>query len=363
MYLQSDTAKLLAAALEVSVYVVPAEPGLTRAELVEVGRQQGLKDGEIGDAIGELERQCSLSARLMLPSNVFVTAGYLSHVEEPDLRNHAAFDAVVHELNELVRDVGAANARLDRVILVDRAAARSIARHDVEVAIAVLVLSGQLVEKDGTVRFASGGVRPVPSVVKEQGTLVRYHKPLKVRVLPTVRDVVARRGDGRPKTAEPFDTFADQLQYLGYGQFRLWWNRVVAELRRTDPSASPLAALVLAAALVEGVLTFVVKHARKRGFAVFGSADYEKDPRTWNISDLVASAARGGDTSILDVRSKLRTEMLIQTRHRIHAGRMLSEFAQGVPDLRPEEARAGKETAELVVRRVLDWLEKYPART
>jgi hypothetical protein len=32
-----------------------------------------------------------------------------------------------------------------------------------------------------------------------------------------------------------------------------------------------------------------------------------------------------------------------------------------VPDLRPEEARAAKESAEVIVRRVLDWLEKHPA--
>jgi hypothetical protein len=39
---------------------------------------------------------------------------------------------------------------------------------------------------------------------------------------------------------------------------------------------------------------------------------------------------------------------------------MLSEFPAGVPDLRPDEARDAKTTAELVVRRVLDWLERYP---
>jgi hypothetical protein len=40
-------------------------------------------------------------------------------------------------------------------------------------------------------------------------------------------------------------------------------------------------------------------------------------------------------------------------------GRMLSE--QRAPDLPPEEARAAKATAELVVRRVLDWLARYRA--
>jgi hypothetical protein len=71
--------------------------------------------------------------------------------------------------------------------------------------------------------------------------------------MPHVRDVIERRMDGRPKSAEPLGAFAEQLEKLGYGHFRLWWNQTVAELGRTDPTSSPLSALVLAAALVEGV--------------------------------------------------------------------------------------------------------------
>jgi len=45
----------------------------------------------------------------------------------------------------------------------------------------------------------------------------------------------------------------------------------------------------------------------------------------------------------------------------IHAGRMLSDYPAGPPDLRPDEARDAKATAELVVRAVLEWLQKNPA--
>ena len=117
---------------------------------------------------------------------------------------------------------------------------------------------------------------------------------------------------------------------------------------------------MLAAALVEGALTFVVKHARGRGLAVFRSPDFDKDPRAWKIDDLVTSAASGSEAAILDMQTKSRTETLIRTRQRIHAGRMLSDFPTGVPDIRPEEARDAKATAEQVVRRVLDWLQKFP---
>jgi hypothetical protein len=179
-------------------------------------------------------------------------------------------------------------------------------------------------------------------------------------VLPHVKDVIQRRTDGRPQSAEPFEAFAEQLENLGYGQFRLWWDQTVAELGRSDPHSSPLSALVLAAALVEGALTLVVSHARGLGLGVFGSNDFAGDPRTWRIEKLVTGAAH--NAAILDLQTKNRADGLIRTRQRIHAGRMLSAFPKGVPvpDLRPEEAREAKAVSEQVVRSVIDWLSKYP---
>ena len=70
----------------------------------------------------------------------------------------------------------------------------------------------------------------------------------------------------------------------------------------------------------------------------------------------------GGAAAILNPTVKLRAERLIVIRQRVHAGRMLSEFPGGPPDLRPEEAREARETAEIVVRSVLDWLSHHPPR-
>jgi hypothetical protein len=93
---------------------------------------------------------------------------------------------------------------------------------------------------------------------------------------------------------------------------------------------------------------------------VFRSKDFDREPRAWKIDDLVSSAASGSDVAILDELTRNRAVRLINTRQRIHAGRMLSEFPAGAPDLRPDETRDAMATAEQVVRRVLDWLEKYP---
>jgi len=175
-----------------------------------------------------------------------------------------------------------------------------------------------------------------------------------------VKDVIERRADGRPKHAEPLDAFADAMDRLGYGPFRLWWTQIVTELRHSNPQSAPVSVLVLAAALVEGALTFVVKHARELGLGVLGSKSFEDNPRTWKIDDLVSSAAAGRDSAILDGPTRQRADGLIRNRQRIHAGRMLSEFPGGVPDLHPDEAREAKAVTEQVVRSVLDWLGKYP---
>jgi hypothetical protein len=361
-----EVVQILQAAIEASVYIAPTEPGLNAAELSEVGKRIDLKEGEIGDAMPQVATQHfgGRDRRLLLNEALWHMPGHLIFGEDPDLRNPAAFDFVVAQLNDLSREVGAGRAQLDRRILVDRAQSQSLPRHEVEVAITLMLLSDQLIEKDGVLRFKNtqSGQRPLPSDGLNQAgrTNIRHSKAARSRVMPHVRDVIERRTDGRPPAAEPLAAFTEQLERLGYGHFRLWWNQTVAELGRTDPNGSPLSALILAAALVEGALTFVVKHAQTLGLGVFGSSDFTRDPKTWRIDDLVASAARGGEAAILDLQTKTRADGLVLSRQRIHAGRMLSEFPKGVPDLRPEEARDAKAVAEQVVRRILDWLEKYP---
>ena len=92
-----------------------------------------------------------------------------------------------------------------------------------------------------------------------------HSKPHKARAYPLVKEVIARRVDGRPQHAEPLDAFAEELERLGYPQFRMWWTQIVSELKQSNPSSTPVAIAVLAAALVEGALTFIVKHARASG--------------------------------------------------------------------------------------------------
>jgi hypothetical protein len=350
------------AALECSIFIRPAEPGLSYEELRELGRRLNYQDGEIGDAIHHAGL-AYLNTKRVVPGPDVTTSWVFYFREEPELRNLDAFDFVVSELNERVKADGVVRAQLERSVIAERAFSCGIPRDAVEAAILYQVMAKSLIEKDGFIRFShNSGVHEVPSKFYNQQPHHQIHrKPRRARVLPIVKDIIARRADGRPRFAEPLDAFADELEKLNFGMFRLWWTQTVAELRRCEATSTPLSAAVLSAALVEGALTFVVKHARSLKLEVFRSKDFDGDPRGWKIDDLIKSAASGSGSAVLDQQTRARAETLCRTRQRIHAGRMLSEYPGGVPDLRPDEARDAKAIAEQVVRCVLDWLQKYPA--
>jgi hypothetical protein len=360
-YMNQEIVSFLRAVLECSIFIEPTDPGLTYQEILEVGQRAGYLPGEVGDAALHAGEQSG--KRKLIPDRSTRHSWVFLSKEEPDYRDFAAFDFVVSQLNDRVREDGERGAQIHRQIVVERAMADGISRNAIEAAITYQVLADQLWEKDGILRFRHNGpVRQLPSVVLEQGGTrgAPMRREAMARAYPIVRDVIERRSDGRPQHAEPLDAFAEQLDKLKYGAFRLWWKQTVVELRRGDPNSSPISVCVLAAALVEGALTFVVRHARNLDLGVFRSKDFDGPPRNWKIDDLVSSAASGRNTAILDIPTKTRAETLIKTRQRIHAGRMLHDFPNGVPDLRPEEARDAKITADLVARRVLDWLERFP---
>jgi len=354
--------KFIAEALECSVFANPREPGLTFAEINEIGARAGFREGEIGDAFVTMGLQTmGRGSKLLEPERQTTVTWKVFLPETPEYRDLEAFDFVYSEFAELARNLGQAKAQMERDTLVSRAVSRGVSETGIEAAITILMLADHMVEKDGTLRFkmpvyANG---PLPS---EQ--MKAHHSAMsrdtRSQLLPIVKDIISRRTDGRPRHTEPFDVFAERLTSLGYAGFRLWWVQIVSELRRSEVQSASVSVCVLATALVEGALTFVVKHARTKQVGPFGSSNFERDPRTWRIDDLVSSATSGGPSSILDPATRSRADGLIQTRQRIHAGRMLSEHPAGVPDLRPEEARDAKQTADLVVRSVLDWLERFP---
>ena len=361
-----ETVRFVQDALECSIYLSPADPGLTYEEIHEVGSRAELGAGEIDDTLKTIspEHNKSRPPKLLPNSGTLGALGLFTLQKLPEYRNIEAFRFLYSQLNAAVKDQGADNAQLSRSVIVARAVAAGLAEIHIQAAIAICAFSRQAVVDGDRVAPARGWrYEQLPtqhrSVTTAPLSQNRFSEA-RERAYAITKDIIERRTDARPKNAQPLDAFAEALNHVGYGHFRLWWTQTVEELKRTEPNASPLSALVLAAALVEGSLTFVVKHARTLGLGVFRSSDFAREPQTWKIDDLIASAARGGDDAIFGELTRSSARKLVDTRQRIHAGRMLSEFPTGVPDLRPEEARAATATAEEVVRCVLDWLEKHP---
>ena len=346
------------AALECSIFVAPLEPGLSYDEIVEVSKRAGFQEGEVNDALPHVVHQTFGGDGRLEPNLQASHFDIFNWTLEPELRNLQAFDFVFSEFNQLIKLVGGKAARIERSVIVERACSQGLSRNDVEVTITILLLTKQLAEKDNLLMRPHGGIyEPLPSEQRRTSTIPR---PNLARAFPIVKDIVERRSDGRLRHAEPLDAFAERLSDLGYAPFRMWWVQTVNELRRSDSLSNPTAVTVFSAAIVEGVLAFVVRHARTISIGPMGSTTFEGDPRSWKIDDLVKSAASGGDNAILKHAVKSRADSLIASRQRIHAGRMLSEFPGGPSDLRPEEARQSKETAEIVTRAVLDWLDLHP---
>lgn len=357
----------LKACLECSIYVAPTDPGLTFEEIVEAGRSVGLQRGEISDALSQVTNAYGGSRRdrLMPDPNDVVMLLIFDNPVEPDYRNASAFDFVFAQMHESARAYGAQSAKLERTVIVERGAAQQIPRNDIQVAVTILVLQGILLEQDGILRYARGRegfAAPNAQLAQRRGhTPARRHEA-RERAYPAVKDVIERRSDGRPASAEPFEAFAEALASLGYGPFRIWWNQMVAEVRQASTQTAPVTATVLAAALVEGALTFVVAHARALDLPVMASKTFEGSPTKWRLEDLITSAGNGNEAAILDKPTQLRASMLITSRQRIHAGRMLAEYPGGPPDLQPEKARDALLTAEQVVRSIVDWLQRYPSK-
>lgn len=354
--MNQDLSALMREALMCSLFVDPRDPGLDDAEIFEIGRQARFQDGEIRDTFPHVSKEPFGRTRYV-PSHHDVLFSTIIEAGDPPLLDVAAADFVKGVLNERIRADGIQRARLDRDVIVARAVAAGHPHAAVEGAITCLAVALQVKLEDGAVvprqayglmELSSGRQRPSPFGPNR----------VRARVMELVRDVVARRTDGRPRHAEPLDAFPDALERIGFGKFRVWWLQTVSELRGRNPTSAPVACAVLSAALVEGALTFAAKYARDAQVGAFTSSDFDKPPQGWRVEKLIESAAAGGVAAILSPQLKARAEVLNRTRQRVHAGRMLGEHPGGPPDLRPEDGREAKATAEQVVRAVLDWLER-----
>src|ERR1019366_7159870 len=116
---------LISAALECSIYLAPDAPGLTHQELIEIGSRLGHQEGEIGDALASPLGHIEIRSGRYVPSDAMMVIYYNFHQpEEPDYRPIKALNFLHAQMAELAKAVGARNARIERSVLVERAAQR-----------------------------------------------------------------------------------------------------------------------------------------------------------------------------------------------------------------------------------------------
>lgn len=357
-----DAERFVRAALEASFYASPSEPGLTRDELVRLGSSFDKFEGEIGDAIRLLERRASFAWRgeRIRPQIDLSKLSDFNYTFESDPRRWEAFEFVFTSLDEAARRFGRDRASVERSVLIEQGIAEGFTRQDMELAISGLLLDEHVEDVDGRVKITlRGSSWARPSVTFRQRQRHESRHPFGdwlTKLLVPVQDIVSRRTDGRPASVEPLGAFGERLDSLGHGSFKTWWALLVGELRTLEPSRNPTALTVLAAALAEAALSFVVARAQREGATL--SKNLDASPRNWKFEALAASA-KSGQNPILDQQLYERCMRLNALRQRIHAGRLIEDSAAlPTPDLRPEEPREAKNTLEALVRCILDWLDR-----
>ncbi len=346
-------------ALWLTVFLQPRDIGLTLDELVEVLGRVGFERGEVLDGTKDYQRKLGPGSRLM-PRDDTSNSMILSLYDD-DLRDPQAFDYVLEHLRLLARKVTRGAAAASRDHIVAAGTATGLDSTAVDAAITTQLISANLVEQDGLVRLSPRGERwgsAVQAARQRKEPARRQYKEL----VEAVRDVMARRTDGRPKYAEPIKAFEDVLEDLDYGRFRMWWAQTATDLRMANEAYSATTVCVMAAALAEAALIFIVKRARDLNVGTLASATFKSEsPRQWSFDDLLKGAAAGQQDAVFNHAVRDRADRLNRIRQRIHAGRLLADIPTGpIPDLRPEEAREARETLDTVLRAILDWLEKHP---
>jgi hypothetical protein len=354
--------QLVKMALECSIYVQPKNAGLTMAEIQEAGRRLGRRPGEIMDAIGQIPFHFGGSK--YEPTEECVP-GDFNFFCEPDYRNPAAFDFVDLHLRDNQAEVGKHNSGVPRSVLVNHGVVKGLKENDVEIAVTMGLIVGHLVERGGLICLAPNQafyILATEQIAQNRNQPLSQKVQGRKELYEAVKDIIERRTDGRPASAEPIHAFEQELAGLGHDRFRIWWSRTASELRLANPAQMPMTVCILAAALSEGALTFVVKHARSLALGTMNSKTFGESPTRWSFDELLKSAAAGRADAIFDQKVHDRADRLNTIRQRIHAGRLMAEIPVGpIPDTRPEEAREALETLDIILRRIIDWIYAHRA--
>lgn len=342
-------------ALIASMVVDPHLPGLSFNELKNLGAQHNLLAGEIGD------KSKKYGVFRHTPDRIDFDVSQLNDCQygiwevnyQPEFRDLNAIKFIIEFFYNQSRSEGQANLGVPRNMLIARAVQQGIEEHDVDVAISLMLLSNAVKEIDGLIKPV--GV-PTKQDFSRRENLLYYRCTVK-QLLPEVRDLIARRSDGRLPAAEPIDAMESIIAKMGHPKMVIWWRHMALELRSCDPNKMPAVVTVFSAALAEAALSLVVQHAQTNSLSM---RNMPTAPTRWKFHELVKDA-KSGTAQIIDEPLAQRCLTLNDDRQRIHAGRHI-DSASPYPhvDFRYEQARDALATLDTLLRKVLDWYLANP---
>ncbi|MEQ8461739.1 MAG: hypothetical protein RLO52_34415 [Sandaracinaceae bacterium] len=346
-------------ALRATVFAAPTEHGLTWGELRELASRHDIGEGELRDALGS-HLHGRRDGRLVLADRDATDLVWF--FDRDEFRDVDAYQFVVDEFQAVAKTHGQRAAKVGRDVLLARAIDKGHTEKSVQIAIASYCVAQYLDEQE------DGLLTARPQIFQQRPRNTSEHSAphsagrggdSSLRQLVTqIEDIISRRHDQRPSSAEPLVAFEAELPKLGHGDYRMWWSHTRRELSVLSEVQTPTATIVVAAALGEAALSFVHDTAQKHGCMTGGQLD--KSPKHWSFNDLIWGAKRGGEHAILDGSLAGRCEDLNRRRQRIHAGKFLEQGATAAEvDVRPEEAREAKETLDRLTRTILDWLSRH----
>ena len=146
----SDIKRLLEAAVEASLYIQPAEHGLTHAELLEIATRAGFGEGEVRDALpsATIEHRGEGPYRYQF-SKILASVFLLDFgaEQDPDFRNIEAFQFVFDTFEDARKRLGKGFPSYSLDNIRAKAEQAGLETRDVEVAVMAYLLVGQLKDR------------------------------------------------------------------------------------------------------------------------------------------------------------------------------------------------------------------------
>lgn len=393
-----DVKNLVVWALEASMHVEPRKPGLTPAELVELGSSFGVKGDEVTDQL----RGRAMEGGRVLPFGIDPS---FFGTYAGDLRNILAFDHVIAAFADVHRSAGGRPAMGSREAILTSGVAAGLPRGDLELAIATYRAFEGASEADDRwelLRVKAGAALPSAQRSGPAGVKLARRERY-VEIVEAVRKILERRSPKvataaaatastaralavpapaarpispepqrpRPKEPDPepeptpsaspdlspdlspdgddsMVAFGALLPALGHARLAPWWTQLVQDYRAAGRPETSLTRCFLAASIAESALLLACKKA-----GIPKPDPKATKPLRLNLTELARVASAIGFDGVL----RGRIELLSKTRQKIQSGRLLEGTHPWNP-LTPEDASEASDTLTATLRTILDWHQR-----